>query len=322
NGAGWPISDLPVKGMSISQKFYEYNSNKGGRHLAVDIRSSGDRAIRAPLEGVVKYCGNYGANGWHVFLEHEISGKKYYTLYSHMAGNPGLSVNQKIARGGRIGTMGSSGTVVVHLHFSVMDTYYVGPYGYISSAVKSGGKVISESSSKVVLELPRHGKVTYYNPGEILGKLAPGSGGDTDGPGFSYPNNAAIDGDFFNVRDENGNPIEGRRVDNGDSITVIDVSLSKKMLYVEYPTASGVRKGWITNVPSIIKYKYAGMYHNGSTPEPVLDENGAKIGSLDPNEAATPLYRKNGKLHIVYNTREGVNTKSGYVKYDGGFTKF
>ncbi|MBF0443084.1 MAG: hypothetical protein HQK54_14345 [Oligoflexales bacterium] len=157
---------------------------------------------------------------------------------------------------------------------------------------------------------------------EKLKKLASGGspGGDTDG--FSYPNNARIEGDFFHVRDENGNPIEGRRIDNGDSITVIDVSLSKKMLYVEYPTASGVRKGWITNVSSLIKYKYAGMYRNGSTPEPVLDENGAQIGSLDPHETATPLYRKNGKLHVVYNTREGVSTKSGYVKYDGGFKLF
>ena len=59
------------------------------------------------------------------------------------------------------------------------------------------------------------------------------------------------------------------------------------------------------------------MWHNGSTPEEVLDENGGHLGSLDPYESATPLYKKNGMTHVVYNTSKGPNTKSGYVKYEG-----
>jgi hypothetical protein len=56
--------------------------------------------------------------------------------------------------------------------------------------------------------------------------------------------------------------------------------------------------------------------------EVVLDENGGALGSLNPREVATPLYRKNSKLHVVYNTAKGPNTKSGYVAWDGGFSQF
>jgi hypothetical protein len=138
----------------------------------------------------------------------------------------------------------------------------------------------------------------------------------------SYPNNAKVVGDDLYIRDVNGNRISGRYVANRDPITVLDVSYSKQLAKVEYPTPAGVKIGYVRNVPNLIKYFNQGQWHNGSTPEPVLDENGAKIGSVNPREATTPLYRRNGKLHVVYNTDKGANTKSGYVAYNGGFSKF
>jgi N-acetylmuramoyl-L-alanine amidase len=55
----------------------------------------------------------------------------------------------------------------------------------------------------------------------------------------------------------------------------------------------------------------------------VYGEDGTTIGRLDPRETASPLYRKNGKLHVVYNTiSKGANSKSGYVAYNDGFSKF
>lgn len=47
----------------------------------------------------------------------------------------------------------------------------------------------------------------------------------------------------------------------------------------------------------IMKELNQNQWHYGSTPETVYDENGGVLGSLDPRESATPLYRKNGKLH-------------------------
>ncbi|EPB8177073.1 SH3 domain-containing protein, partial [Clostridium perfringens] len=78
-----------------------------------------------------------------------------------------------------------------------------------------------------------------------------------------------------------------------------------------------VRQGYVTNATNLIRYFNQSMWHNGSTPEEVLDENGGHLGSLNPYESATPLYKKNGMTHVVYDTDKGFNTKSGYVKYEG-----
>jgi len=78
----------------------------------------------------------------------------------------------------------------------------------------------------------------------------------------------------------------------------------------------------VTNSTNIIKYFNAGAWKNDSTSETVYDSNGNAIGSLSPGETAIPLYRKNGKLSVVYNTSKGANTKSGFVVYNGGFNKY
>jgi hypothetical protein len=139
---------------------------------------------------------------------------------------------------------------------------------------------------------------------------------------FSYPNNANVINDDLYIRDVDGNKISGRYVSNGDNITVLDISGSKQLCLVEYPTPSGVKSGYVLNVVNCIRYYYQNQWVNGSSTEAVLDEFGANIGSLNPRESATPLYRKNGKLHVVYATIKGANTKSGYVVWDGGFKKF
>ncbi|WP_170272152.1 N-acetylmuramoyl-L-alanine amidase [Clostridium tarantellae] len=139
---------------------------------------------------------------------------------------------------------------------------------------------------------------------------------------FSYDNNTKISGDFMYVRDANGNIISDRLVFDGDNITVLYVNYSKQLALVQYPTPNGVRQGYVTNATNIMKYYFEDQYKNGSTSEDIFDEQGNKIGLLYPWEKATPLYRKNGMLHVVYDTKKGRNTKSGYVKYNGGFTKF
>jgi hypothetical protein len=139
---------------------------------------------------------------------------------------------------------------------------------------------------------------------------------------FTHPNNAKVVKDDLFIRDANGSIIPGRYVSNGDNITVLDVGYTRQLVLVEYPTPLGVSKGYVANVVSCIQYYNQGQWQNGSTPETVYDENGGALGSLDPRETATPLYRKNGKLHVVYATSKGVNTKSGYVAWDGGFNKF
>lgn len=146
-------------------------------------------------------------------------------------------------------------------------------------------------------------------PNVAPGEIVPG--------GFTYPNNAQVVGDDLYIRDINGKEVSGRQVDNGDKITVLDVSYSRQLTLVQYPAGSVVRQGYVRNIPSIIKYYNQGQWHNGSTPEEVLDENGEHLGSLKPYESATPLYKENGMTHVVYETDKGMNTKSGYVRYEG-----
>lgn len=139
---------------------------------------------------------------------------------------------------------------------------------------------------------------------------------------FSYPNNAQVLGDDLYIRDENGARLPGHQVDNGDKITILDVGYTSQLAKLEYPTSTGARTGYIKNVASLIKYSHQGEWQNGSTSETVFDKEGRKIGSIDPHEKATPIFRYAGMLHVVYGTDKGLNTKSGYVAYSGGFNKF
>lgn len=139
-----------------------------------------------------------------------------------------------------------------------------------------------------------------------------------------FAHNAQVNGDFFYLRDVNGTKIPGRRVADGDNIVVLDVGHKSQLALVQYPTADGTNIGFISNVPSMIKYYSEDKWQNGSTPETVYDVNGNKIGLLNPREKATPLYKSpfNGMFHVVYDTSKGPNTKSGYVKYHGNYISF
>ncbi|MCJ8341706.1 MAG: SH3 domain-containing protein [Cetobacterium sp.] len=168
-------------------------------------------------------------------------------------------------------------------------------------------------------KLTKSGLVHYEGSGSSNGSgsingIAPG---EVVPGGFTYDNNAEVVGDELYLRDENGNRIPGRSVSVGDKITVLDVSYSKQLALVQYPAGDVVRQGYVTNATNLIRYFRQGEWLNGSTTAPVLDENGGSLGSLSPYEAATPLYKKNGMTHVVYDTSKGPNTKSGYVKFEG-----
>lgn len=168
-------------------------------------------------------------------------------------------------------------------------------------------------------KLTKSGLVHYEgsgssNGGGSINGIAPG---EVVPGGFTYENNAQVVGDELYLRDANGNRIPGRSVSNGDKITVLDVGYTKQLALVQYPAGDVVRQGYVTNATNLIRYFRQGEWLNGSTTEPVLDENGGSLGSLSPYEAATPLYKKNGMTHVVYDTSKGPNTKSGYVKFEG-----
>ena len=215
----------------------------------------------------------------------------------------------------------------LHSHKWVSETYHesthTDPYAYFAKY----GKTFQDFNDAVVAEMaaitnpgapqPSRGAVPATCP-------APDPTAVAAAPtefNYSYPNNAVVVNDVLFIRNANGVRIPGRYVSIGDPMTVLDVSGSKQLVLVEYPTPSGVKSGYVANATNCIKYRYPNRWLNGRTKENVLDENGGPLGSLSPGERATPLYKHKttGRLHVVYTTAKGVNTKSGYVVYGGGF---
>ena len=143
------------------------------------------------------------------------------------------------------------------------------------------------------------------------------SSGELIGNQPTFPTNATVKGDFLYVRTENTEKIEGRFVNDGDRITVLDVSYSKQLVLIQYPTKDGYRQGYVSNATNIIHYDKQGEWLNGSTSEEVLDGLNEHLGVIFPYERATPLYEVEGLICIVYNTDKGKNTKSGYVTFNG-----
>lgn len=135
--------------------------------------------------------------------------------------------------------------------------------------------------------------------------------------------NAKVINDFLYARNSEGNKVGGY-ASEGDEIEVLDVSYSRQLALIKYPTSNGAKERYVTNATNCIEYFYQDEYQNGSTPEPVYQDSSCsqKIGTLNPWEKATPIYRKDGVLHVVYSTWKGRNTKSGFVKYNGRFDKF
>lgn len=135
--------------------------------------------------------------------------------------------------------------------------------------------------------------------------------------GLGYTPNAVVVGDDLYARNQDGSRQEGHQADKGDKIFVEDVSYSRQLALIKYPTPSGPREAYVTNC-SCIQYLNPGNWQNGSTSEPVYDEpNGSVIGSIDPWEKATKLFMQGSWTAVVYNTNKGTNTKSGFVRYAG-----
>ncbi len=139
----------------------------------------------------------------------------------------------------------------------------------------------------------------------------------------SLVTNAKVQNDWLYIRDSSGNILSGK-VEIGTKIRVLDVSYSKQLALIQYISNNTINKVYVTNATNCIVYDYAKQWVNGSTTEIVYETSSCtnSIGSINSYEKATPLYRENGVLHVVYDTDKGENTKSGYVKYNDGFTKF
>jgi len=101
---------LPVNGKVSS----EYGLRNGRPHKGMDISGKPGTPVYAVLDGVVVFSGVQGAYGNVVVLEHP---DFVMTVYAHNERNL-VSVNDVVAKGQQIATMGSTGDATgPHLHF-------------------------------------------------------------------------------------------------------------------------------------------------------------------------------------------------------------
>ncbi|MDD7792911.1 N-acetylmuramoyl-L-alanine amidase [Clostridium sp. 'White wine YQ'] len=147
------------------------------------------------------------------------------------------------------------------------------------------------------------------NPSTPTSPSTPGDSGNTN----NYTPNARVRYDWLYVRDAKGEIIPNRRVDIGDKIKVLDVSYSRQLAYIIYPTPTGSRYayvkvgGWIQylNPYNATILQDLDVYSNA---------NGSVIGRVFKDEKVTILEEQDSWLNIVYTTDKGEFTKSGWVK--------
>lgn len=128
-------------------------------------------------------------------------------------------------------------------------------------------------------------------------------------------------GTDFDVRNSDGSTVKGRQVYSGDKLVILSVDFEKQLAEVLYPTKTGWVHGWITNLQNKIHDRWHYKWHNGTTIEPVYGSPAGKdkIGTIFSHEKATPLFKAGNRIALLYNTDKGMETKFGYVDYNGEF---
>ena len=155
--------DYPMKNATCSWRSYTNmswgNINGTGTrryHVGLDLKSSsGNSAVYATANGKVVYKNYTSGNGYHVILEHTVSGKTVRSLYSHLSSYSACpGVGSYVSRGQQIGVWGNSGNSSgTHLHFAIYQGSSTDPYGYVPAF--SGNKV-------------SYGGMTFYNPKYVV----------------------------------------------------------------------------------------------------------------------------------------------------------
>jgi len=98
---------------------------EGAVHFGVDLTAPAGTAVTAPLEGVVRAVGAAIGTGPSIILQHNAGeGLSFYTIYRRLSPGSlsGLSAGQPVAKGGRLGAIGSpaeNGGSWPHLHFQI-----------------------------------------------------------------------------------------------------------------------------------------------------------------------------------------------------------
>jgi murein DD-endopeptidase MepM/ murein hydrolase activator NlpD len=141
---------IPVEGVVAEQLTDTFNDRRGGgerRHEALDIMAPRGTPVLAAAAGSVEKLFKSDAGGNTVYVRSADRRMIYY--YAHLDRyEPGLAEGRSVARGQRLGTVGSTGNAnpdAPHLHFAMIrtspETKWWEPGTAIDPYVLLGGKV-------------------------------------------------------------------------------------------------------------------------------------------------------------------------------------
>jgi murein DD-endopeptidase MepM/ murein hydrolase activator NlpD len=138
-----PVEGIPAS--ALSDTFTQARANGARAHDAIDIMAARGRAVLAVADGRIEKIFWSEAGGRTIYQRSTDGQRSYY--YAHLDRYaPTLREGQRIARGARIATVGSTGNAdptAPHLHFAVHemargDAWYEGrainPYPLLTSA--------------------------------------------------------------------------------------------------------------------------------------------------------------------------------------------
>ena len=118
---------IPVLGVSANQLSDTFSDDRGGGtrlHEALDIMAPRGAPVVAAAPGTIGRLFQSDAGGNTIYVRSEDGRTIHY--YAHLdAYAPGLEEGQRVSRGQRLGTVGSSGNASAeapHLHFAIMRT--------------------------------------------------------------------------------------------------------------------------------------------------------------------------------------------------------
>lgn len=196
-------------------------------------------------------------------------------------------------------------------------------YRTVCNNLQKDGYANAPDYASVLIGRIEKNNLNQYDSGPIRVLNPPvGETGVYSEPDYKYPINAKATASI-DVRYDDGKIASGHKVFNGDAICILSVNYDLQLAEIIYPVSSGTgfMHGWISNNSSITKNHHF-KWKNGSTAETVYktSDGSETIGKIYANEYATPLYFKDGRYALLYNTSKGNETKFGFVNYNGGFS--
>ncbi|MDL4841730.1 M23 family metallopeptidase [Aquibacillus rhizosphaerae] len=146
-----------------------YRTIERPTHHGIDIADPGKHPIFASASGRISRSYKSDSYGECIFMEHQINGQIFETVYAHMqTGSRAVSVGEKVSQHTQIGVMGNTGdSNGQHLHFELhkgkwnaSKTNAVDPLKYLEKSMA----VLSKSNNKTqTLYLPKDAKTwTVY----------------------------------------------------------------------------------------------------------------------------------------------------------------